>query len=448
MFSNGSSTYYDQMAPLKLLPLEVHFNAQSMDTILSVKDVANIDSVHITMDTSKEKAMFVHHKSDVFKFQECDDGLYYYDTANCNSNKVEVTNYSFLETVDENSNFFSADEIKGALHACQTQQEMNWPSTSDFKYYISNNCIRNSPVTLDDINQAEIIYGPAKPLLEGKMIQKQPPKHWIKRVPLPLAMISTHHEELQLYIDFFYINGYPFLATKTSKVNFITATPMKSRSTNAVINTIDSVLNTYWSRGFDITIVHSDNKFNIKELKEFLSPTIVTIYGRNEHVRVIERCIRVIKERARCTCHSIPYHFYTKLMIQVLVATVVKWLNAFPNKNGISRTMSPSSIVEGKTNPDFNTKRIVYGSYAMVYIDTDNAMNSRSIPAIALEESNQNGGHYFMNLHSRKLIHSFQWTELPIDADVISRGKELAKNEPVRGLPVIQEQYPLFEWLP
>jgi hypothetical protein len=135
-------------------------------------------------------------------------------------------------------------------------------------------------------------------------------------------------------------------------------------------------------------------------------------------------------------------------MIQSLLATVVKWLNAFPNKNGISRTMSPSNIVEGKPNPDFNIKRIVYGSYAMVYIDTDNTMNARSIPAIALEESNENGGHFFMNLHTGCRIHSYEWTELPIDDDVIARVKELAKNEQTKERPVIREKYPLFEWIP
>jgi hypothetical protein len=161
--------------------------------------------------------MLVHHNSSVFRFQECDDGLYFYDTANCNTNKSDVTNYSFLETVDENSKFFSANEIKGALHARQTQQEMNWPSTSDFKYYISNNCIQNSPVTIDDINRAEIIYGPAKPLLEEKMIRKQPPKHRIERVPLPLA-ISTHHKEVQLYIDFFMSMAIHFLPQSRARL--------------------------------------------------------------------------------------------------------------------------------------------------------------------------------------------------------------------------------------
>jgi hypothetical protein len=164
---------------------------------------------------------------------------------------------------------------------------MNWPSTSDFKSYVSNNCIRNSPVTLDDINRADIIYGPAKPLLAGKMVRTQPKGHQIERVPLPLV-ISTHHKELQLYFDFFYVNGYLFLATKTSKVNFITATPMKSRSTNAIIEALSNIINMYKSRGFTITIIHGDNEFNIRDLMTSLQPALVTIYGRNEHVGVIE----------------------------------------------------------------------------------------------------------------------------------------------------------------
>ena len=115
---------------------------------------------------------------------------------------------------------------------------MNWPSTSNLKYYIPKKFIRSSPVTLDAIKRVELIYGPSKPLLEWKMVRKQPPGHKIESVPLPLE-ISNHHKELQLYIEFFYVNIYPFLATKTGKVNFITATPMKSRSTNTIIGSID-----------------------------------------------------------------------------------------------------------------------------------------------------------------------------------------------------------------
>ena len=69
--------------------------------------------------------------------------------------------------------------------------------------------------------------------------------------------------------------------------------------------------------------------------------------------------------------HTLPYKYYTKPMIKSLISCVVKWLNAFPTKCGMSKTMSSSMIVKGKPNPDFNQKRIVFGSYALVYTGID-----------------------------------------------------------------------------
>jgi hypothetical protein len=201
----------------------------------------------------------------------------------------------------------------------------------------------------------------------------------------------------------------------------------------------------YEARGFNITVIHGDNEFNINSLIQHLLPTLTQIYGKNEHVGVIERAIRVMEERARCTCHAVPYKYYTKLMIQGLVACVIKWLNAFPSNNGVSSTMSPSNIVEAKPNPDFSHKRIVFGSYAIVYTGTDNTMNRRGVPAIALNESNDNGGHYFMSLYTGKRLHSYEWTELPIDDDVIATIKVLARKETG---PTIRDKYPMFEWSP
>ena len=56
---------------------------------------------------------------------------------------------------------------------------------------------------------------------------------------------------------------------------------------------------------------------------------------------------------------------------------------------------------------------MAYGTYALVYIGTSNTLDSRTVPAIALRESNNNGGHYFMSLKSGKRIHSNKWVEMP-----------------------------------
>ena len=74
------------------------------------------------------------------------------------------------------------------------------------------------------------------------------------------------------------------------------------------MNKMERVLNKYETCGFDIAAVHADNEFNVKDIKEFLLPTITHIYGRDEHVGFIEQAIKVIKERCRCICHSITTH--------------------------------------------------------------------------------------------------------------------------------------------
>lgn len=132
-------------------------------------------------------------------------------------------------------------------------------------------------------------------------------------------------------------------------------------------------------------------------------------------------------------------------MTRDLIEGITTWLNNFPPTNGVSRTLSPSTIVLGKAPPDASRKRISFGSYAMVYIGTTNRMKARSVPGIALRESNQWGGQYFMSLYTGKRLHSFKWQELPIDQDVIDRVEQLAKME---GQPIMPGNFPLFEWSP
>ena len=140
-------------------------------------------------------------------------------------------------------------------------------------------------------------------------------------------------------------------------------------------------------------------------------------------------------------CHAIPYQYYTKLIIQSLISCVVKWINEFSTKGGISKTMSPSMIVEGKLNTDFNQERIVFGSYAVVYTVTINDMNKISIPYIALNESNDHGGHYFMGLYNGNILNSYEWTEFYIDSDAIEQVKQLSSDEKV---PLVKYKYLMF----
>ena len=95
-----------------------------------------------------------------------------------------------------------------------------------------------------------------------------------------------------------------------------------------------------------------------------------------------------------------------------MITSIVEWmitcLNDFPNKNRISQTLSPSTIILGKPKTDYKTLTISPGVYAEVFDSTNNTMKSRSVGAIALRPSNGRGGYYFQSLKTGKRIHSNQ----------------------------------------
>ena len=111
--TDGGLISFDKKSTLKLLPMKVHFNKNSMATILSFTEVADIPGVRITTDTKQERAMTVSlGNGRTLKFKECESGLYFYDTEK-ETNKVEeinningdVIDYSYLQTVQENKKF-------------------------------------------------------------------------------------------------------------------------------------------------------------------------------------------------------------------------------------------------------------------------------------------------------------------------------------------------------
>ena len=62
-----------------------------------------------------------------------------------------------------------------------------------------------------------------------------------------------------------------------------------------IIHKIEEVLDKFSDRGFEVTTIHGDNEFDVKYIKEYFLPVMTHIYGKGEHVGIIERTIRVIK---------------------------------------------------------------------------------------------------------------------------------------------------------
>jgi hypothetical protein len=93
----------------------------------------------------------------------------------------------------------------------------------------------------------------------------------------------------------------------------------------------------------------------------------------------------MIKEQARGTYNMLPFHQMPPILVIEMVKAAVIWLNAFPYMRGVSKTMSPRTIVTGHV-VDYvkHCKYYEFGEYVQVHKEHDNTMATRTVGALAL----------------------------------------------------------------
>ena len=78
-YTNGGAQYYNKLADLRVLPLEVHFKQNLMATILSMKSVTEISGVRVIMDTKLSTSIHVILENGKdFEFVQYRNGLYFF----------------------------------------------------------------------------------------------------------------------------------------------------------------------------------------------------------------------------------------------------------------------------------------------------------------------------------------------------------------------------------
>ena len=139
----------------------------------------HIEGAHIVMDTRLGSSIYVYLSNGPrYEFKQFKNGLYYFDTSVVTNNtNPSITNYSLLQTVKDNKQYFTNNEIKGADLSRKYQEYLFYPGTKSLNKYVANNLITNSEITVDDVNRGELIYGPPVPYVQGHMVRTKPPIH-------------------------------------------------------------------------------------------------------------------------------------------------------------------------------------------------------------------------------------------------------------------------------
>jgi hypothetical protein len=201
---------------------------------------------------------------------------------------------------------------------------------------------------------------------------------------------------------------------------------MKSQ---AIKKAVKNQINLLRAKDFNVSIVHSDGGF--RSINEFIQSFGIQhqMCAAGVHVRIVERKIRVIKERMRTILFSLPFLLPNSL-IPYLVTFATRTINMITTANSENNLAPFENFMCRRINYDIDL-RIYFGLYCQVLCaDTNNSMEQRTTGAIALTQTNNpNGAALFYDLNTKKVIYRDKWKEVPISQDVIDRVNSIAMEE-------------------
>ena len=96
-----------------------------------------------------------------------------------------------------------------------------------FKRMVREKLITNCPVTVQDVENANRIFGPDLANLRGKTIRTKLEHVRIEYVQIPWDFVELH-KYVTLVADVMFVNGLPFLVTSLQGISLVTIEYLKS----------------------------------------------------------------------------------------------------------------------------------------------------------------------------------------------------------------------------
>ena len=404
---------------------KVWFKEEAMTNIFGLANM--VKRYRVTFDSNVENAFIVHTHTGIKKFSCNEMGLYLYTPP-------KKKGVSMIQSVEDNKAMHTPAQVKKAKTARDLLIALGSPSTKDLKIAIRTNAIRNNPVTTEDVDLAEMIFGKDLGTIKGKTTRSRPMPVVSDQVAVPDELYDRHNE-VTLAIDAMFINKLPFLTTISKGIMYRTAMWMTKRTVEQYHEKLDQVFDIYNKAGFRIKEVRCDNEFHpifdgIEEDDNFNMK--VNYCATQEHVPEAERNNRVIKERARCTLHRLPYRSLPTVMLRELPGIMADKLNLFPSRMGISKHYSPRTIMHQRT-VDYNKEcQYSFGEYVQAHDEPDpsNTQVARALGCLYIKPmDNYQEGHVLLDLATKMKITRRKVTAMPVTNIVIDAVEKMAEQD-------------------
>ena len=231
---------------------------------------------------------------------------------------------------------------------------------------IRQKIIKNCPVTINDINIAEAIFGPDIGALKGKTTRQRARviRDDTVEVPPELYLQLT---DMGLHIDIMFTNGMPNLTAIDDRVRCRSLVNMDNRTADEFYESIDKVLRRYNSAGMMIKTIYCDGE--IKSLMDDVKDDMgidVNISAAGEHESMAERNNETIGGGMRSIYHNLPYKNIPRVMIRYMAMIATESFNYYPAKGGVSAYYSPYVLMNGRDIDYQKHLRYAFGAYVQV----------------------------------------------------------------------------------
>jgi hypothetical protein len=211
---------------------EAWFAPDGITNIFSYAEMAK--RYRITSDSAADKAFIVHLPDKEVRFEEFENGLYVFIPK-------KYKNMQFMSSVEENKKFYTPNQFERAKKARDLYHAIGTPSINDFKAMLRMNMISNNPVTTEDINVAERIFGPDIGTLKGKTTRQNPVQVIDDLLEIPKEVIASQYA-IKLCVDMMKVNGLHFVTTISKNLQYRTAQYIISKAPNEFSKIIKEVI--------------------------------------------------------------------------------------------------------------------------------------------------------------------------------------------------------------
>lgn len=327
-----------------------------------------------------------------------------------------------MVSVSSNKLKYTAQEIKRADEAERLMVNLGICSYADAIRLLHAGSIMSCPVTSQDVVRHKAIYGDLVYGLKGRMFNKGPVG--IHRGEPTLAVAR----DLVGHTDVVFFEQVPILVTVYKPINLIMATDLGETRTAATLKAcLGTQVGVLRDRGFQVTSIYSDAESNFGSSKAKLGDIPIHQAGAGSHEPVVERSVRLIKERCRSLISSLPFPV-PRGLIKYLVFYICNRINCTIRDSGIG---VPAREAFRGIKLDYKLDMCCsFGDYAEVYVKSSQVSKSRGRSCLALHSiDNGRGSWKFLDLDKKEIVTSDNFRVLPTPQAIVDKINAMAAAE-------------------